>query len=159
MHNYYIITSSSARTVTSPTSSSSFHLLAGLFVDMSFGLHGFLNFSNPALGTLLPTIGAAYSFQIAVSIPAIILQEDRFYGKSYICPFGRLIADLSGSLTYLGCMALSLYLPALRARSLARSQGQLLPSFPAITAFHPRQIVLTSLTLLWSIRLGISRKV
>jgi hypothetical protein len=45
-----------------------------------FSLHNFLNFTNPALRTLIPTIFVAYAFQIAVSIPAIIYQEDRFYG-------------------------------------------------------------------------------
>jgi hypothetical protein len=53
-------------------------------VDMPFDLQGLFNFSNSALMTLVPTIGAAYAFQIAVSIPAIILQEDRFYGASPI---------------------------------------------------------------------------
>jgi hypothetical protein len=47
---------------------------------MVFNLYSFLNLSNPAWRTLLPTIGAACAFQIAVSVPAIILQEDRFYG-------------------------------------------------------------------------------
>ena len=50
---------------------------------MVFWLHNFLNFSNPALRTLIPTISVAYAFQIAVSIPAIIYQEDRFYGITY----------------------------------------------------------------------------
>jgi len=47
---------------------------------MGFHLHKFMNFANPALRTLIPTISAAYAFQIAVSIPSVILQEDRFYG-------------------------------------------------------------------------------
>ena len=64
-------------------------------------------------------------------------------------------SDLSGSLTYLGCTALSLYLPAIRARSLARSQGLPIPSLPSITSFHPRQLILSGLTALWAIRLGL----
>jgi hypothetical protein len=47
---------------------------------MPFALHSFMNFANPALRTLIPTISAAYAFQIAVSIPCIRYQEDRFYG-------------------------------------------------------------------------------
>jgi len=122
---------------------------------MPFNLHGILNFWNPALKTLLATIGAAYAFQIAVSIPAVILQEDRFYGTTFMgSSAAHSCIDLSGSLTYLGCTALSLYFPALRARSLARTQGLPLPSFPSIAAFHPRQILLTSLTVLWTTRLG-----
>jgi len=39
-----------------------------------------MNFSNPALSTLIPTVGAVYAMQIAVSIPSMIFQEDRFYG-------------------------------------------------------------------------------
>jgi hypothetical protein len=50
---------------------------------MAFWLHDVFNFSNPALRTLIPTISVAYAFQIAVSIPAIIYQEDRFYGIVY----------------------------------------------------------------------------
>jgi hypothetical protein len=64
--------------------------------------------------------------------------------------------DFSGSLTYLGCTALSLYLPTLRARSLANSQGLPLPKFPGITSFHPRQIIMSGLTVLWTARLGFS---
>jgi hypothetical protein len=39
-----------------------------------------MNFSNPALSTLIPTVGVAYAIQIAASIPSMIFQEDRFYG-------------------------------------------------------------------------------
>jgi hypothetical protein len=52
----------------------------------------------------------AYGIQAAVAIPSIIAQNERFY-------------DLSGSLTYLSCTALSLFLPALRARSAATLIG------------------------------------
>jgi len=62
--------------------------------------------------------------------------------------------DFSGSLTYIGCTALSLYLPALRARSLARSQGLPIPSFLTLSSFHPRQLIMSGLTLLWAFRLG-----
>ena len=61
------------------------------------------NFSRPFLSTLVPSIGLAFGLQTAVAIPSIIAQSERFY-------------DLSGSLTYLSCIALSLYLPAIRAK-------------------------------------------
>lgn len=48
---------------------------------MVFALHDIMDFTNPALRTLIPTISAAYAFQIAVSIPAVIYQEDRFFGN------------------------------------------------------------------------------
>ena len=58
---------------------------------------------SPFLRTLLPSIGLAYALQAAVAAPSIAFQTERFY-------------DLSGSLTYISCTALSLYLPTLRAR-------------------------------------------
>ena len=45
-----------------------------------FPLHEFFNFSNPAFCTIVPTIGVAYVIQIVLSIPAVIYQEDRYYG-------------------------------------------------------------------------------
>jgi hypothetical protein len=58
-----------------------------------------MNFSNPILRTLVPTIGAAYAFQIACSVPAMILQEDRFYGtrlKSRLISRFLGVSDLLG---------------------------------------------------------------
>ena len=46
-----------------------------------------MNFSNPAAATLVPTICMIYIFQIAVGIPNVIYQEDRFYGTKQL---GRL---------------------------------------------------------------------
>lgn len=63
------------------------------------------NFRSPLLRTVVPTVAAALALQGAVAIPSIIAQTERFY-------------DLSGSLTYISCTALSLYLPILRARVL-----------------------------------------
>jgi hypothetical protein len=53
---------------------------------MPLALHSFMNFANPALQTLIPTISVAYAFQIAVSIPAVIYQEDRFFGSQTFGP-------------------------------------------------------------------------
>ena len=61
-------------------------------------------FRSPLLRTLVPSVALAYGIQTAVAIPSVIAQTERFY-------------DLSGSLTYLSCTALSLTLPYLRAKN------------------------------------------
>lgn len=66
--------------------------------------------SNPLLATLVPTISLAYGLQGLAAVPSILAQSERYY-------------DLSGSLTYLSCTALSLYLPALRAKVSANAAG------------------------------------
>jgi hypothetical protein len=77
------------------------------------------NFRNPFLRTLLPSVGAAFAIQAAVAVPSILAQSERFY-------------DLSGSLTYISVTALSLYLPALRARAAASLAGKAKPAFPSL---------------------------
>jgi hypothetical protein len=77
------------------------------------------NFRNPFLKTLLPSVGAAFAIQAAVSVPSILAQSEQFY-------------DLSGSLTYISVTALSLYLPALRARAAASLAGKAKPAFPSL---------------------------
>jgi hypothetical protein len=64
-----------------PSGGEELHTLVVYRGDMVFSIHGFMNFSNPALRTLVPTIGVAYAFQVAVAIPNVYFQEDRFYGK------------------------------------------------------------------------------
>jgi steroid 5-alpha reductase family enzyme len=116
-------------------------------------LHSLLhatNFRNPFLRTLVPSIGLAYGIQAAVAIPSILLQTERFY-------------DLSGSLTYISCTALSLYLPTLRAR-LAASSSATAPAWPsllasltskgAVNAWNWRQVVLSAAVTIWATRLG-----
>lgn len=107
------------------------------------------NFRNPFLRNLVPSIGLAYGLQAAVAIPSIIFQTERFY-------------DLSGSLTYLSCTALSLYLPALRARSAAALAGGPKPAWPSLAdalrgtggplGFNWRQVVLSAAVSLWASR-------
>lgn len=77
------------------------------------------NHSNPFLRTLLPSVGLAYAIQTAFAIPSIALQSERFY-------------DLSGSLTYISCTALSLYLPTLRARYATALAGGVKPAWPNV---------------------------
>lgn len=72
------------------------------------------NFRNPFLKTLVPSVGAAFAIQAAFAVPSILAQSERFY-------------DVSGSLTYLSVTALSLYLPAIRARAAATAVGSIKP--------------------------------
>jgi len=108
------------------------------------------NFRNPFLRTLVPSIGLAYGLQAAVAIPSIAFQTERFY-------------DLSGSLTYLSCTALSLYLPTLRARA-AASLTSTAPAWPSLLAsftskggvnmWNWRQVLLSAAVSIWAVRLG-----
>lgn len=113
-------------------------------------LHSLLhatNFSRPFLSTLVPSIGLAFALQGAVAIPSIIAQSERFY-------------DLSGSLTYLSCTALSLYLPTLRARAAAAASGSIKPAWPSILGalsgraggWNWRQVVLSAAVGIWATR-------
>lgn len=107
------------------------------------------NFSNPFLRTLVPSIGLACGIQGAVAIPSIFARSERFY-------------DLSGSLTYLSCTALSLFLPAIRARSSAATLGAAKPAFPSLLSalagqggalgFNWRQVVLSAAVSIWATR-------
>ena len=95
------------------------------------------------------TIGLAYGLQAAVAIPSILAGTERFY-------------DLSGSLTYISCTALSLYLPTLRARALASASGSALPAWPSllaslsskggVSAWNWRQVVLSTAVTIWATR-------
>ncbi|KAK5661899.1 hypothetical protein OQA88_10008 [Cercophora sp. LCS_1] len=103
------------------------------------------NFKNPLLQTLVPSVSAAFAIQAAFAIPSIAFQSDRFY-------------DFSGSLTYLAVTALSLYLPALRARHAGLSKTPL-PSLATAfragaTALNWRQVVLSGAVSIWATRLG-----
>lgn len=62
------------------------------------------NFRAPFLRTLVPAVGAAFAIQTAVAIPSVLAQSERFY-------------DLSGSLTFLSVVGLSLVLPGVRERA------------------------------------------
>lgn len=108
------------------------------------------NYRNPFLRTLVPGIGLAYGIQAACAIPSILFQTERFY-------------DLSGSLTYISCTALSLYLPTLRARYAIGAGGNT-PQWPSLLAsltskggvnvWNWRQVVLSAAVTIWAARLG-----
>jgi hypothetical protein len=124
-------------------------------------LHSLLRataFHNPFLRTLIPSIGLAYGIQAACAIPSILAVTERYY-------------DLSGSLTYISCTALSLYLPTLRARAAAAgavgvgaSAGGVTqwPSIMAslmgkaatsgVNVWNWRQVVLSAAVMIWAAR-------
>lgn len=107
------------------------------------------HYKSPFLRTLIPCIGTAYALQAAVALPSILGQTERFY-------------DLSGSLTYISCTALSLYLPTLRARALAASSGSQIPPWPSliasltskggVSAWNWRQVLLSAAVTIWATR-------
>jgi hypothetical protein len=107
------------------------------------------NFRNPFLRVLVPSISTAFAIQGAFAIPSILAQSEQFY-------------DLSGSFTCLSVTALSLYLPALRARAAAAAAGAAKPAFPSLLAafagtggpnsLNWRQAVLSAAVTLWATR-------
>lgn len=103
-------------------------------------------FSRPFLSTLVPSIGLAFALQSAVAIPSVYAQSERFY-------------DLSGSLTYISCVGLSLFLPAIRARAAAGAGVK--PAWPSIlgalqgasgAGLNWRQVVLSAAVAIWATR-------
>ncbi|RFU73032.1 hypothetical protein TARUN_9227 [Trichoderma arundinaceum] len=122
------------------------------------------NFHSPLLRAVAPCFATAFAIQGAVAIPSILAGSERFF-------------DLSGSATFLAVGALSLYLPALRARAAAYAAGaKKLPGLPnpfemlrggahasaqagagadvAAGLLSWRQLVLTGMTAAWAMRLG-----
>ena len=122
-------------------------------------LHSLLkatNYRNPFLRNIVPSIGLAYGIQALAAVPSLLAGTERFY-------------DLSGSLTYLSCAALSLYLPAIRARSAARFAGKAIPEWPSLLSalrgtggphgFNWRQVVLSAAVSFWAARRTYEAKV
>lgn len=99
------------------------------------------NYKSALLRTLGPSVGLAYGIQAAVAIPSILARNEHFY-------------DFSGSVTYLCCTALRLFLPAIRARSAAALTGAPKPAWPSLLsalngqggplAFNWRQVALSA---------------
>ena len=109
-------------------------------------LHSLLRataFRTPLLGTLVPTVALAYGIQTAVAVPSIAAQTERFY-------------DLSGSLTYLSCTALSFFLPYLRARTaqpfLPALSHYFAPPAPGQRLWWWRHAVLSAAVAIWATR-------
>ncbi|UKZ55264.1 hypothetical protein TrVGV298_009084 [Trichoderma virens] len=122
---------------------------------LSFILH-ITDFHSPLLRSLAPCIATAFAVQGAVAIPSVLAGSERFF-------------DVSGSATFLAVGALSLYLPALRARAAAYAAGAKLPGLPGlldllrggagagadVTAglLSWRQLIVTGMTAAWAVRL------
>lgn len=102
-------------------------------------------FKNPLLRTLVPSVALAYGIQTAVAVPSIAAQTERYY-------------DLSGSLTYLSCTALSLFMPYLRAKNAGMVTGGLAEYFSSKGlgqgTWWWRQAVLSAAVGIWATRLG-----
>ncbi|CAI6326227.1 unnamed protein product [Periconia digitata] len=102
-------------------------------------------FRSPLLRTVVPTVALAYGIQTAVAIPSIAAETEQYY-------------DLSGSLTYLSCTALSLALPYLRARSAGNFAGglseYLSATGPGQAGWWWRHVVLSAGVGIWATRLG-----
>ncbi|KAF1845226.1 DUF1295-domain-containing protein [Cucurbitaria berberidis CBS 394.84] len=102
-------------------------------------------FKNPLLRTLIPSIALAYGIQTAVAVPSIAAQTERYY-------------DLSGSLTYLSCTAVSLFLPYLRAKNAGAITGGLAEYFGSKGlgqgTWWWRQALLSAAVGVWATRLG-----
>ena len=124
-----------------------YHTHTAIMTVLSTLLHA-TAFRSPFLSTLLPSIGLAYGIQGLVAIPSILAQSEKFY-------------DLSGSLTYLSCTALSLYLPTIRARYAAQLAGTIKPAWPSLagalmgkagSGLNWRQVVLSAAVSVWATR-------
>ncbi|KAF2258031.1 DUF1295-domain-containing protein [Lojkania enalia] len=102
-------------------------------------------FRIPLFRTLVPSVVLAYGIQTAVAIPSIAARTEKFY-------------DLSGSLTYLSCTALSLFLPYLRARAAGNFSGGIAEylSAPATgqALWWWRHVALSVCVWTWAARLG-----
>ncbi|KAL5114059.1 hypothetical protein ACEQ8H_008073 [Pleosporales sp. CAS-2024a] len=104
-------------------------------------------YKNPLLRTLVPSVALAYGMQTAVAVPSIAAQTERYY-------------DLSGSVTYVSCTALSLVLPYLRAKNAGVITGGLTEYLGSQGVGHGttwwwwRQAVLSAAVGIWATRLG-----
>ncbi|SPO20578.1 uncharacterized protein UTRI_00054 [Ustilago trichophora] len=91
------------------------------------------------LKALFPTLGLIYGFQAACAAIAVPLKTEKYY-------------DLCGSLGFISAAGASLYMPWIRARYIDGFKNIALPT--TLSAFHPRQAIMTGLTLFWAMRLG-----
>lgn len=112
-----------------------------LCTNMGPALPSLFKSSNPLLATLVPTISLAYGLQGLAAVPSILAQSERYY-------------DLSGSLTYLSCTALSLYLPVLRNAAGGKITSPLWQSLgTTLTGGRNwRQIALSAAVGIWATR-------
>jgi uncharacterized membrane protein len=100
------------------------------------------HFKSPLLRTIVPVTIAALGIQTAVAIPSCIGKTEKYY-------------DISGSLTYLSCVGLSLVLPALRAQAVSTSASSSLWTGllgQVVAQNNWRQIAATAAVAIWAVR-------
>ncbi|EGN98712.1 hypothetical protein SERLA73DRAFT_181316 [Serpula lacrymans var. lacrymans S7.3] len=86
---------------------------------------------------LVPTVISAYILQTACALTFVPQANEKFY-------------DLSGAIGFLTTTFVSLYYPTLKARF----WDGIPMSFPPITSFAPRQLLVSAALGVWSVRLG-----
>jgi uncharacterized membrane protein len=100
------------------------------------------NFKSPLLRTIIPITAVAVGIQAAVAIPSCVAKTEKFY-------------DLSGSITYLSCVGLSLILPALRAQAASSSASTSLWTgilSQVAAQSNWRQVAATAAVAVWAVR-------
>lgn len=97
----------------------------------------FLGLHPSALSRLAGVVGFTYVFQSAFAAVAIPLQTEKFY-------------DFAGGLGYISSTLVSLYYPTIRSYI---GNGPRLP-FPPLSSHAPRQLIVSAMVLIWSIRLS-----
>ncbi|KAN0066388.1 hypothetical protein ACQY0O_000487 [Thecaphora frezii] len=90
------------------------------------------------LRSLIPTFGVIYGFQAVCGAVAVAYKTEKYY-------------DLCGSLGFISATGLSLFMPWIRARAI---DGTKVPYPTSLSAFHPRQTIMTGLAMFWAFRLG-----
>ncbi|CAD6919930.1 unnamed protein product [Tilletia controversa] len=90
-----------------------------------------------------PTIGLIFGVQAIGAAHAIVTKSERYY-------------DLFGSVGFLTASVFSLYAPFLTSKvnTGILTKGSLAAFPPAFSSLHPRQLLMTSLTVIWAARLG-----
>ncbi|RCI17159.1 hypothetical protein L249_2813 [Ophiocordyceps polyrhachis-furcata BCC 54312] len=90
-------------------------------------------FRSPLLQTAVPCIATAFAIQALFAVPSTMCRSERFY-------------DLSGSVTVFAVGGLGLFLPAMRMPSWSWSS--------LLASRHWRQVALTAMAMVWTLRLG-----
>ncbi|KAA1467315.1 DUF1295-domain-containing protein [Dentipellis sp. KUC8613] len=92
-----------------------------------------------AFSRLIPVAATAYGLQAAFAAAFVPQANEKFY-------------DLGGALGFLTTTAASLYYPALKAK-FWDGLGRAAP-LPALSSFHPRQLLVSAALGIWTVRLG-----
>ncbi|KAI0050461.1 DUF1295-domain-containing protein [Auriscalpium vulgare] len=91
-----------------------------------------------AFSRLLPVAGAAYGLQAVLAAIFVPQANEKYY-------------DLGGALGFISTTFVSLYYPTLKAKLW---EGKAYATFPPLSSFAPRQLLLTAALGIWTVRLG-----